>query len=62
MPYSGILGLRSARSVGLRPRSHASLRHIFAALALLRKPLFGLQKRRVPRTLSEKKPGVLYKF
>ena len=27
--------------------------HIFAALVLLRKPLFGLQKRRIPRTLDE---------
>jgi len=27
--------------------------HIFATLVLLRKPLYGLQKRRIPRTLCE---------
>ena len=31
------------------PTPHST--HIFAALVLLRKPLFGLQKRRIPGTL-----------
>ena len=31
--------------------SHASLTHILPALALLRKPLSGLAKRRIPGTL-----------
>jgi len=33
-------------------RSHASLTHILPALVLLRKPLFGLAKRQLPKTLN----------
>jgi hypothetical protein len=36
MPCSGILGFRSARSVGLRPRSNASLQPHFCNPANLR--------------------------
>ena len=43
-------GFRLARSVASLTPTPAST-HIFAALVLLRKPLFGLQKRHIPRTL-----------
>jgi hypothetical protein len=33
--------------------SHASLTHILPALVLLRKPLSGLAKRQLPRTLCD---------
>ena len=47
-------GLRSARSVGLHPRSHASLQPQFASPGLCSaKPLFGLPNRRQPRTLYD---------
>jgi len=49
------LGVRSARcrlEPSVRARSHASLNQILPALVLLRKPLFGLAKRQLPRTLS----------
>ena len=47
-------GLRSARSVALRARSHASLQPQFASPGLCSaKPLFGLPNRRQPRTLYE---------
>ena len=42
--------------------SHASLTHILPALVLLRKPLFGLAKRRIPRTLGEIKPKIIERF
>ena len=40
--------------------SHASLHPHFCSLVLLRKPLFGLQKRRIPRTLDEIKIEDIY--
>jgi hypothetical protein len=54
MPCSGILGSVKCQSgfalYGIL------LHHILPALVLLRKPLYGLAKRRQPRTLCEIKP------
>jgi hypothetical protein len=48
----GRFGFRKT-PVGLSALCGILLHHIFAALDLLRKPLFGLQKRRQPRTLND---------
>jgi hypothetical protein len=61
MPCSGILGYSFARSVAsLAPTQN--FRHILPALVLLRKPLFGLAKRRQPRTLGEIKTKSFLEF